>query len=224
MSTKVDDAAEYEEDLALIEKLERRPSDLQLRGGMPRESAIVVVITGLVAMFAAMGLILAEITALKNPGLPLSCDINPIIGCGASLNSWQNTLIGDIPNSVFGFAFFAGMTALGLVWLGGGTCARWLWRLASAGCGLGILWLMWFQYQAFFVEKALCPYCLVTWTFSIPLFTHVLVRAVQAGHLWVTRPRAFLVRNRWLIVGAVYLILIVMIAAVFWNQWLALLS
>ncbi|MCF2706343.1 vitamin K epoxide reductase family protein [Arcanobacterium haemolyticum] len=207
--------------LASVEdRREARPTEAQREGGAPRELAILMIFSGIVGMFASLELILAEKQILTNPTAELSCDLNPLIGCGKFLTSDFNTLFFGVTNALFGLAFFAGVTALGLVLVTGGRFGVWLWRALDAAMVLAAAWLVWFQYTSFVEERALCPYCLLTWFVTIPLIVNVLARSVQAGH--IPSPdglRRFLVHGRWYIVMGIYAVIIVAAVVWFWDMW-----
>lgn len=207
--------------LAKVEaKRNAEPSQAQKDGGAPLEQAIVMMVAGVLGMFASLELLLAEKELLQNPTANLSCDINPLIGCGKFLTSEFNTLFFGISNSIFGLAFFGGITALGMVLATKGRFGVWLWRALDVAVVLAAAWLVWFQHTAFFVERALCPYCLVTWFVTIPLIVQVLARSAQAGHFPVPdAARRFLVHGRWWIVAAVYAVVVVMAVVIFWDTW-----
>ncbi|ERH19437.1 vitamin K epoxide reductase family protein, partial [Actinobaculum sp. oral taxon 183 str. F0552] len=161
------------------EDRDARPSREQTAGGAPRGLSVLMLLCGAVGMWASLSLVLAEREQLADPGASLSCDINPLVGCSAFLRSQANALFFGVPNALFGLMFFSGVVALALALLTGSRLNPWVWRLLCVGMAGAAAWLVWFQYQAFAVERALCPYCLVTWFVTIPLIVHVLARSVQ---------------------------------------------
>lgn len=204
-----------------IAKFEARPTEHQLRGGGPFELAVVTVVCGVIGFYASLMLIMSEKEKMANPDAILLCDVNPLISCGKWIGTWQNEVFFGISNSVLGLAFFAGMTAIGLVLLAKGTFDKWLWMAITGATGAGILWIFWFGYQSYVVEGSLCPYCVVTWIVTIPLFIHFLARSMQAGH-WgegAMSAGSSLVRNRWLAVGIVYGLLVLFTIVWFWDMW-----
>ncbi|MFT3942356.1 MAG: vitamin K epoxide reductase family protein [Ancrocorticia sp.] len=213
--------AELEEYLRSVEQRRNAaPSDEQVAGGAPRELSFVMVVAGLLGLYASLSLIQAEKQLLKDPLGSLSCDINPLIGCGKFLNSPVNAVFFGVSNAVFGLAFFAGITALGLVLASGGRFGRWLWAALDLAMVGAAAWVAWFQWTSFTVEQSLCPYCLITWTVTIPLVVNVLARSAQAGHFPCSEGlRRVLVRGRWYIIAAVYVALVLFAVVWFWDQW-----
>ncbi|WP_193312936.1 vitamin K epoxide reductase family protein [Georgenia subflava] len=213
---------EIEAELAALDST--RPSAHQQAGGAPRELAWVLIVSGLLGVWAAVELVLSEIKVAGDPNAALACDFNPLIGCGSFITTWQAHALG-IPNAVVGTVAFAALLTVGVMLLSGARPARWFWVALTAGATGAIVAVFWFQYQAFFSIEMLCPYCLVVWFVTIPTFVNVLARSVQAGHLPAgDRLRRVLVADRWLIVAVWYVVVIVAAAVIFWDQWLLVLA
>ncbi|ROR74056.1 vitamin K epoxide reductase family protein [Bogoriella caseilytica] len=228
-SDRFDDAEEPEdeefldEDVLLDQELARldraRPSAHQRAGGAPRELIVVLIIAGVLGTWASVQLILSRITLALDPDASLGCDLNPLVGCGEFITSWQASAFGW-PNAVLGTIGFSALLAVGVLFAAGARPATWLWRGLAAGTTFGIGWVIWFQYHALVNFRMLCPYCLVVWAVTIPVFVHVMARAAQGGHLPLgERLTRFLVMDRWLIIAGWYLALVVLIAVWFWDQW-----
>ena len=201
-------------------KREALPTPEQKEGGAPRELSFLMVFSGLLGIFAAVALIQSEKQLLKDPLGSLSCDINPLIGCGKFLTAEQNSVFFGVSNAVFGVAFFAGITALGLVLASGGRFGRLLWQALDVAMLGAAAWIAWFQWTSFTVERSLCPYCLLTWLATIPLIVNVWARSAQAGHFPCPAGlRRFLVRGRWFIVLTLYGALVAFAIIWFWDQW-----
>ncbi|USR78762.1 vitamin K epoxide reductase family protein [Arcanobacterium pinnipediorum] len=211
---------------AKLARYDAYPTAHQIAGGAERGLAWLMTICGVIGLWASLSLIIAEKQKLANPQAVLLCDVNPLVGCGEWIGAWQNEVFFGISNSVLGLAFFAGITALGLVLLAQGQFSRWLWQLLCAGLTGGMIWVIWFMYESLAVEGKLCPYCMVTWVVTIALFVHVTARTSQAGHLGQASAdlgRAY-ARNRWLITGLAYVSVTGLIAVTFWNQLSVLFS
>jgi len=206
---------------AELARLDRsRPSEHQRAGGAPKELAWLLVVGGLLGLWASIELVLSEITVAGDPDAALACDFNPLIGCGSFITTWQAHALG-IPNAVVGTVAFTAVMTIGVLFLAGVRASRWFWVALTVGATGAIAAVFWFQYQAFASIRMLCPYCLVVWVVTIPIFVNVLARAAQAGHVRVgERLRRFLVLDRWLIVAVWYLAVVIVAAVVFWNQWL----
>jgi len=216
-----DDLLDEEEALARLDRT--RPTDHQLAGGAPRGLGWLLTVGGALGAWASVMLILSQQTLLRDPDASLACDINPLIGCGKFVLSWQSSVLGP-PNAVLGTMAFTAVTATGLVLLGGGRLPRFYWVALMVGSVLAAVWITWFQYQAFTQLRALCPYCLVVWTVTIPLVVNILARGLQGRHLPAPEGlRRFLVQDRALVITVWYAVVVLLIGFVFWDQWMLIL-
>ena len=196
----------------------------QRAGGLPRRSAVVILVCALAGMLASLELVMSEKAKLLNSDAELACDLNSFVSCGKWVGAWQNEVFFGISNSVLGLAFFAGVAALALVLCTGGRFGRVLWQALSMAMALGMIWVLWFQYQSFVVERSLCPYCFVTWIVTIALFVIVWARTAQAGH-WGERAERLgraAVRNQGVILLGCYAALAVIALVTLWDQWMKL--
>lgn len=209
-----------------LQQLDRtRPTRHQRAGGAPPRFSWLLVVAGLVGLWASVELLRAEMTWLEDPLAALGCDINPVVGCSTFFGTWQGHLLLGIPNALLGTAAFGALVGVGLMFAAGARVARWLWWLLSAVVLSGFLVIGWMVHQSMAVLGSLCPYCVVTWLVVILVGVHLLARAAQAGHLPVTRRFArTLVTERWLIVAGTYAVLVVLAIVVFWDKWLLVLG
>lgn len=139
----------------------------------------LLTIAGAIAMVSAAILIIEKINLLKNPGGPLACDINPIVGCGNVINTDQAGVFG-FPNPLMGVAGFAIVATLGVLMIARVALPAFVWLGLQAGVIFGIGFVTWLQYQSLYEIHALCPYCMVVWAMMIPIFIWVTARNLQA--------------------------------------------
>lgn len=191
----------------------------QLAGGMSRLSAVVLFVCALIGITASLALIITEKQHLLNPDAALVCDVNPFIGCGEWIGAWQNEVFFGISNSVLGFGAFVALAMAALICLCDGKLPRLLWQLLAIGAGAGLVWLIWFMYQSFFVKSVLCPYCMVVWTVTIPSAYLLISRALQARHFGTraTSLGQFLVRNQGVILTGIYFLVLVTGIFALWD-------
>ncbi|WP_152192815.1 vitamin K epoxide reductase family protein [Georgenia satyanarayanai] len=216
-----DELLAEEEALAALDPA--RPTEHQLAGGGNRGLAWLLTIGGALGTWASVMLILSTQKLLRDPDAALGCDINPLIGCGKFVLSWQASVLGP-PNAVLGTIGFAVVTATGVALLGGGRLPRVYWVLLMAGSVLAAVWITWFQYQAFTNLRGLCPYCLVVWAVTIPIVVNVWARGLQGRHLPAPEGlRRFLVQDRALVITVWYAVVLLLIGVVFWDQWMLIL-
>lgn len=198
------------------------PTPAQLAGGAPRPFAALLGVLGAIGTLASALLTFDYVRVLSDPSYVPACDLNPLVGCGQFLGSDQSWAFG-FPNVFIGLIAFPVVAATGAALLAGARLARWYWLALLAGTVFGAGFITWLQWQSFFTIRGLCPYCMVVWTVTIPIFVQTLVRSVQAGHLRTSAAvRSVLVANRWLIVALWYAALVLAIAVVFRESWIAL--
>ena len=223
--------ADFDEfdDLAEIEALEAfdrdRPTEHQLAGGAPRSYGILVAVLAAIGIVASTELVLSEMAVLADPDAQLSCNINPLIGCGNFLQTGQGHVLFGIPNGLFGMLAYAALAAVGVVLAAGARLPRWFWLFLLAGVWGSALFVLWFMSVSFFVVHALCPFCLIIWLVTIPLVTQTTARAVQGGHLRVgERLGGVLVRERWVLTVVLYVLLAGAILVAYWESWAMLVA
>ena len=70
----------------------------------------------------------------------------------------------------------------------------------------------------------LCPWCMVIWSVTAPMFLATLARTIESGDLPLPRPLGNLLRH-WVVLSlGWYLLVVVVILAAFWRQWLVVLG
>ncbi|UFU01780.1 vitamin K epoxide reductase family protein [Ruania suaedae] len=189
-------------------------------GGSGREYAILTAAAGILGLLAAVELMLDYLRVVADPSYVPACDINPLIGCGIFLGSWQSSAFG-IPNTIIGMIAFPVLIATGVLLLSRVRLPRWYWRGLLAGATFGIGFVTWLQYQAFTQIGALCPYCLVVWIAVIPFFVHTVARSMENGALPAPAGlRSFVVPNRWLLTVIWYLAVVAAAAFGLGDAWL----
>lgn len=193
------------------------PADLEApdardtRPGIP--TLVLLIALAVIAMAASAELVLSEIQTLKQPAAHLGCDLNPLIGCSASLTTWQAHLLFGIPNALVGVGLFAGLAGVFLAWCGG-RVSRWLVLLIEAGLTAGMVLIVFFLHQSIFEFTKLCPFCFIVWTCTIVLWVQLGAALMRLGWLFPDTGFARIwAAQRWLIT-AIILLLIVLVVAV----------
>lgn len=143
--------------------------------------AAVLIVAGSVGWIASTALLIERLRALQNPQLALSCDLSPFVSCGALFDRWQASLLG-FPNPILGVAGFIAPIVVGLGMLAGARFASWFWRLVIAGHFGAWVFVGWLFVQSTYVIGVLCPYCLVVWAATIPLWWTSLIISMADGH------------------------------------------
>jgi uncharacterized membrane protein len=182
----------------------------------------VLLLGGLIGELAAFGLTVEKIALLNDPSYVPTCSINPVLSCGSIMRTPQAELFG-FPNPLLGIAGFAIVVTTGVALLAGARLARWFWLGLQAGATAGVVLVHWLIYQSLYEIGALCPYCMVVWAVTIPIFVYVTLSNLQAGHLpapgWARRLGDY----HSVTVVAWFVMIAALILERFWTYWSTLL-
>ena len=135
----------------------------------PVAIALLFIVTGLVGLYGSFQLTIERFALIADPETKLSCDINPFVSCGPVIQSAQGSLFG-FPNPLIGLMAFVAPVAVGVALLAGARFARWFWILFNVGLLGAMVFIHWLMTQTVFVIGTLCPYCMLVWLVTIPLF------------------------------------------------------
>lgn len=150
------------------------------RTSRPTVFALWLIVAGAVGWFAAFELTTERFALLQNPGSSASCDISLLVQCGKNLESAQGSVFG-FPNPILGLTGWVAPIVVGAALLAGARFARWFWLLFGAGVTAALAFVLWLIMQSIFVLGTLCPWCMVTWSVTIPTFFAVVVHLVRVG-------------------------------------------
>jgi len=195
-------------------------SDLPARSGagirVPAPSAIWVLIAGAVGLTAALTLTIEKIELLIDPAYVPSCSINPVLSCGSVMVTPQASEFG-FPNSLLGIVAFSVVVVAGVLAVAKVSLPQWFWAGLAVGTLLGAVFVHWLIYQSLYVIGALCPYCMVVWTMTIPLLVVVSSIALRplAGNAFARVVHQW----RWSLVALWFTGLILLIVIRFWAYW-----
>ncbi len=115
----------------------------------------------------------------------VSCDVSPLVTCGPNLLSPGGNLLG-FTNSILGIVLFLGPVFAGASALATERGMRaWYWRVFSVFVLGGFLLVHLFAYRSVFEYGSLCPWCMVVWLMTIPLFWSVAGWTLREG-VWGT--------------------------------------
>lgn len=124
---------------------------------------------GLVGLYASAQLTIDKINVLADESYVPTCSINEVLACGSIITTEQASAFG-FPNSLIGIASFSVLTTVGVVLLAGAQLPRWFFVGVLIGSALGTVFVSWLAYQSIFVIGALCPWCMVVWGMTVPIF------------------------------------------------------
>ena len=147
----------------------------------PIALAILLIVTGAIGWYAAFALTLDKLAVLINPEADLDCNFSVIVQCGLNLGSWQGEILG-FPNPIIGLAGFVAPIAVGVALLAGARFDRWFWLAFNAGVALAFAFCLWLAYQSIFNLGTLCPWCMLVWSVTIPMFFTLTLHNARAGN------------------------------------------
>ncbi|WP_037064168.1 vitamin K epoxide reductase family protein [Pseudonocardia acaciae] len=197
-------------------------ADRELAGPGGGRLAWIWVAGGGIGLAAAFALTLEELATLAHPGRVPACDLSPIVSCGSVMGSSQGAAFG-FPNPLIGVAAFAVVVSVGVALLSGFRPPRLFWLGMQLGTTLGVGFVHWLIHSSLYRLGALCPYCMVVWAVTIPIFWYTTLHNVVHGHLPVGHRRVVqgLARYHSLVLAIWYLVLVVLILLAFWPYWAA---
>ncbi|QIK83829.1 vitamin K epoxide reductase family protein [Sanguibacter sp. HDW7] len=173
-----------------------------------RALGLVLLLGGLVGLVGSAALAIERYLTLVDPSHVPSCSLNALLTCSPAMDSAAGSLFG-FPNPYLGLGAFPVVMTIGVLLLvaPGVALPRWFWRaflaVATAGMAL-VVFLVWTSVAEL---RALCPYCMVVWFSTLPVWWYVLVRNIEAG-LAGGAPTSVLVRMRGWVLAALYLVLV----------------
>jgi len=195
-------------------------AELENHPGTYRQTAWILVIAGIIGIVASIELIIQKIAVLSNPDFVPNCDINPVLSCGSVINTEQASLFG-FPNPVLGVIGFTTVIMFGALLFAGVELPRSMWLGLNLGALAGMFFVIWLVGQSLYVIGALCPWCMVVWSVTIPIFWQVTVDNLSSKKLSFGESFSeIVVALKWILVGASYLIVIGLIFVRWSDFWL----
>lgn len=194
-------------------------ADRQVRG-----LGVLLATAGTIGLIAAVALLVEKIALIENPDYVPTCSINPVLSCGSVMTTPQAEAFG-IPNPIIGIAGFAVVATIGASLLAGARPHRWFWVATQLGVTFAVVFVHWLIYQSLYVIGALCPYCMVVWAVTIPVFWHTTVHnlnSLRRGSPTTKGLIHLVTEYRGAVLTAWYLIIVALIAARFWDYWTTL--
>ena len=190
---------------------------------LDRTTAWILVVGGILGLVAAFELTVEKVRVLADPTYIPACDLNPVLSCGSVIVTPQAEVFG-FPNPVLGLTGFAVVITLGVLMAGRVAMPRWVWLGLNAGALLGFAFVQWLVWQSLYSIGSLCPWCMVVWTVTAPIFVWVTSANLLSGRLptpesWSSAVSA-LVGLRGLILAAWYVIVLGLIFVRWQDYWL----
>ncbi|CAN5522446.1 vitamin K epoxide reductase family protein [soil metagenome] len=174
--------------------------------------AIFLIVAGAAGWWAAFNLTLDKFIAYEHPKAALSCDFSLIVQCTANLNSPEGSVFG-FPNPLIGLGGFAAVIAVGVAILAGARFANWFWIAFNVGIVGALAFVVFLIRQSIFHLGTLCPWCMLVWSVTIPLFWSVTIRNMTEGVYGASAARFGQALRPWTIPLTVASYLVVAIVA-----------
>ena len=183
-------------------------------------SAWWVLIAGVVGLISSATLTIEKIEILVNPAYVPSCSINPVLSCGSVMITEQASAFG-FPNPLIGIAGFAVVVVTGVLAVAKVRLPRWYWVGLTIGTALATVFVHWLIFQTLYRIGALCPYCMVVWSVTIPLL--VVAGSIALRPLHTNTVARAIYQWRWSLVALWFTSLLLLILVRFWEYWSTLL-
>jgi uncharacterized membrane protein len=185
-----------------------------------RQTAWILVIGGIIGIVASIELIIQKIGVLSNPDFVPNCDINPVLSCGSVINTEQASLFG-FPNPVLGVIGFTVVVMFGALLFTEVVLPKAMWIGLNLGALAGMVFVVWLVSQSLYVIGALCPWCMVVWAVTIPIFWQVTTDNLASGRLSLGKSLSeIVVALKWILMAASYLIIMALIFIRWQDFWL----
>jgi uncharacterized membrane protein len=191
--------------------------------GASRRTALVILVTGIIGWLASFELTVDDWRLLRDPSYQPACNISPIVNCGSVMSSPEGRLFG-FPNMLLGLGAYAAVITLAVAVLSGSRLHRRLWLALDAGALLGVVFVHFLIVQSLYQLNKLCPYCVVIWVITIALFWFVNLHCLEQGIVKAPRSVLTVLRDtHWMLLGAWYGVIALLIGTRFWDYWSSLL-
>ncbi len=156
----------------------------------PRGLAVFWIVAGVLGGVVSFLLYLEYIGQLTGATPIVSCSISPVVTCGPNLLSPGGNLLG-FSNSIIGVTLFLGpIYAAVSAFAAPGGLRLWYWRVYMLAIAGAFALVHFFAWRSVFEYGSLCPWCMVVWLVTIPLFWFTLGWSMREG-MWGAGLRAF---------------------------------
>lgn len=183
----------------------------------------ILVLGGAFGLLAAFELTLEKLAIIADPDYIPGCDINPVLSCGSIIVTEQASAFG-FPNPIIGLVGYTIVITIGVLLLARVELPRWVWLGLNAGALFGFGFVGWLIFQSLYVIGALCPWCMVAWAATIPIFWLVTADNAGAGRFSGRKGPGAIAQTvaslRWVLVGATFLVVLALIFIRWMDFWL----
>lgn len=141
---------------------------------------IFLFVASVIGFLASFSLSAEKYDKLAHPDVVLSCDLNPFFSCGSVMEHPESELFG-FPNQLLGIAAFVFPLLLGVLILAGTRIPGWVMIGLDIGLALGVVLVMFLFYTSIYTIGVGCPWCIIVWTVTIPMFVAVTAHNALRG-------------------------------------------
>ena len=195
-------------------------TELEVNPRSYRQTAWIFVVGGIIGIFASIELIIQKIAVLSDPDFVPNCDINPILSCGSVISTEQASLFG-FPNPVLGVIGFTIVIMFGALLFTGVELPRLMWLGLNFGALAGMVFVIWLVSQSLYAIGALCPWCMVVWAVTIPIFWQVTTENLASKRLSLGSGLSeIIVTLKWILIAGSYLVIMALIFVRWQDFWL----
>ena len=195
-------------------------TELEVNPRSYRQTAWIFVVGGIIGIFASIELIIQKIAVLSDPDFVPNCDINPILSCGSVISTEQASLFG-FPNPVLGVIGFTIVIMFGALLFTGVELPRLMWLGLNFGALAGMVFVIWLVSQSLYAIGALCPWCMVVWAVTIPIFWQVTTDNLASKRLSLGSGLSeIIVTLKWILIAGSYLVIMALIFVRWQDFWL----
>ena len=195
-------------------------TEQEINSGSYRQTAWILAVGGIIGIFASIELIIQKIAVLSDPDFVPNCDINPILSCGSVISTEQASLFG-FPNPVLGVIGFTIVIMFGALLFTGVEMPRLMWLGLNFGALAGMVFVIWLVSQSLYAIGALCPWCMVVWAVTIPIFWQVTTDNLAGNRLSLGKGLSeIIVTLKWILIAGSYLIIMALIFVRWQDFWL----
>lgn len=184
--------------------------------------AIILIVTGLIGLFASVQLTLDKIHVLEDPNFQPVCNFNPIFSCESVMLSTQAEIAG-IPNTIVGLIGFPMVIAIGAAILAGGKFHKRFWQLWMLGMAGGFVMMAYLIFQSVYRLGTLCLFCMTTWAALMPLLWYSLQWGLQHKYIPVPakleKVARFIRREHLTLLIFAYIVVVFLIVNHFWYYF-----
>ncbi len=186
----------------------------------------ILIVGGLIGLLSSITLTAQRFSALKDPNFIPSCNISPLVSCTSVSDTPYADMLG-FPDTLLGVAAFSVLITVGMALIAGANFKRWFWVGLQLGVTIGLVGMHAFFFTSVYLIGALCIYCMIVWTVTIPIFWYTTLYNLRQKH--ITTPKrmekfvAFIQKYHGDILFVWYAIIIGLILNQFWDYWVSLL-